>query len=213
MAKLNIFLADSHDVLRRGLRSLLSSHSGWFVCGETKSGLDAVRLVVDLKPDVVILDLDMPGLNGVDVTRQIKRKRPATGILIYTAFNEEDMTVKALMAGALGHVLKSDSEDTLIDAVTAVGRHLPFLSTKPAEILLKHMQKRGGLDETRILTFRERKIVQLLSDGKTNKDVSAHLHISVKTVEAHRSAIMRKLGFKSISELVRYAIRNGLTQL
>src|SRR5262245_6322688 len=117
MTKLRILVADGHDVVRRGLRSLLASHSGWSVCGEARSGLDAVRLAAELKPDIVILSLDMTELNGIDATRQIKRARPATEILFYTSHNDEHLIAQALMAGARGHVLKSDREETLIDAV------------------------------------------------------------------------------------------------
>ena len=213
MVKLKIFLADEQDVLRRGLRSLLTTHAGWSVCGETRSGVEAVGLVLELKPDVVIIGVEMAELNGIEVTRQIKRSRPQTEVLFYTVHKEEYLIAEALRAGARGHVLKSDSEETLIEAVRALAKHSPYFSTPAAETLLKHLPKtRAELDVMRVLTERERKIVQLLADGKSNRDIASQFQISPKTVEAHRSAIMRKLRFSSITDLVRYAIRNRLIQ-
>jgi DNA-binding NarL/FixJ family response regulator len=213
MAILKILLADGHDIVRRGLRSLLSSHPRWHICGEAKSGMDAVRLAAKLKPDLVILALEMAGLSGIEVTRQIVQSRPATQILIYTIHDEEYLLVEALRAGARGHVLKSDSEDTLIEAIKSLEKHSPYFSTRAAETLVHQLVKSEvALNNTRV-TGRERQIVQLLADGKSNKETATHLSISIKTVEAHRSAIMRKFGFKSIAELVRYAIRNRIIEL
>jgi DNA-binding NarL/FixJ family response regulator len=209
---LKIFLADGHDIVRRGLRSLFAEHPGFSVCGDTRSGLDAVKLSMRMNPDVVILGLDLTELNGIEAARQIKRDHPKIEILLYTIHNEEYLIAKAFAAGASGHVLKSDSEETLIEAVRTVARHVPFLSTKAAELLLNHVVKRGGIARNRLLTSRENEIVQLLANGKSNKHISAQLDVSVKTVESHRSALMRKLGIKSLPELVRYAIRNGLIQ-
>jgi DNA-binding NarL/FixJ family response regulator len=209
---LKIFLANGHDIVRRGLRSLFAEHPGFSVCGDTRSGLDAVKLSMRMNPDVVILGLDLTELNGIEAARQIKRDHPKIEILLYTIHNEEYLIAKAFAAGASGHVLKSDSEETLIEAVRTVARHVPFLSTKAAELLLNHVVKRGGIARNRLLTSRENEIVQLLANGKSNKHISAQLDVSVKTVESHRSALMRKLGIKSLPELVRYAIRNGLIQ-
>ena len=208
-----ILLADCQDVCRRGLRSLLASHSGWSICDEAKNGSEAVRLTLALKPDIVILDLDLLELNGIEATRQIKREQPLTEVLLYTTHDEEQIIAEALRAGVRGHVLKSDSEEKLTEAVAALSKHLPFFSTRAAETLLDHMLKAGQEStETHPLTARELEIVQLLTDAKSNRDIASHLHISVKTVEAHRSAIMHKLGLKSITELVRYAIRNRFIQ-
>src|SRR5262245_32585456 len=129
MARLRILVADCHDVMRRGLRSLLSSHSGWSVCGETRSGLDAVKLASQLKPDIVILGLELTELNGIETTRQIKRNQPSAEILIYTLHVEQLVIAEAFRAGARGHVLQSDSEETLIEAVATLAKHVPFLST------------------------------------------------------------------------------------
>jgi DNA-binding NarL/FixJ family response regulator len=213
MNRLRIFLADSSAVCRRGLQSLLMSHSAWSVCGEAKNGREAVELALSLKPDIVILDLELPEINGIDAAHQIKQELPLTEVLFYTMHDEEHIIANALRAGVRSHVLKSDSEDTLIEAIAALSKHLPFFSTKAAETLLGHLLKKDpDSNETRLLTEREREIIRLLADAKTNRQIAAHLQISVKTVEAHRSSIMRKLGFKSITELVRYAIRNRFIQ-
>jgi DNA-binding NarL/FixJ family response regulator len=213
MANLRILLADGHDVMRRGLSSLLSSRSGWSICGEAKNGPDAVRLALKLKPDVVVLGLDMPELNGVEVTRQIVDRLPATQVLLYTMHDEEYLIIEGLRAGARGHVLKSDNEDMLMEAIAALAKRVPYFSTRAAETMLDRLLKSGaGFGNGRVLSDREREIVQLLADGKSNKQTASQLKISVKTVEAHRSAIMRKLGLRSITELVRYAIRQRLIE-
>jgi DNA-binding NarL/FixJ family response regulator len=206
-------LADSHDICRRGLRLLLSTRPGWQVCGEAKNGHDAAALCLALKPDVVILELELGGLNGIEVTRRVKRELPSVEILFYTAHNEENIVAEALRAGVRGHLLKTEDEARLIEAVEALGDHLPFFSTSATETIMEHVQKAGAESyETIFLTDREREIIRLLSEAKSNKEIAAELQISVKTVEAHRASVMRKLGFTSITELVRYAIRNGFIQ-
>jgi DNA-binding NarL/FixJ family response regulator len=208
---MKIFVADNQDVLRRGLRLLLSGHPGWFVCGDAKNGQEAVTRILELKPEIVILDLDLSDLSGIEATRQVKEALPATEILFFTIHEEDHVIAGALRAGARAYVLKSESEDTLIEAIETLGRHRPFFSTRASEMLLNHLLNESGeSDELLTLSDREREIVQLLSDGKSNKETASRLHLSVKTVETHRAAIMRKLGFKSITELVRYAVRNKL---
>ena len=211
MGALKILLADCHDVCRRGLQFVLASHTEWSVCGETRSGRAAIKLASELKPDILIFDLDLLDLNGIEATRRIKRAQPSIEVLFYTSHDEEYVIAEAIRAGARGHVLKSDSEDQLIEAVASLAKHLPFFSTSAAETLLNQLGK-ARPDKTQLLTAREREVIQLLSDAKSNKAIAAQLRISAKTVEAHRSAIMRKLGFKSITELVRYAIRNSIIQ-
>jgi DNA-binding NarL/FixJ family response regulator len=213
MNGLQIFLADPSAVCRRGLHSLLLLQSGWSVCGETKNGREAVERSLELKPDIVILDFELTEINGIEATHEIKRELPSTEILFYTMHDEEYIIAKALRAGVRGHVLKSDSEDTLIAAITVLSKHLPFFSTKAVETLVNHLLKKANdSSETGILSEREGEITRLLAEAKTNKEIASHLQISVKTVEAHRSSIMMKLGFKSITELVRYAIRNKFVQ-
>jgi DNA-binding NarL/FixJ family response regulator len=181
------------------------------VCGDARRGIDAIRLASELKPDIVLLGLELADLNGIDAIYQIKRDLPSAEILLYTIHDEEYLIVEAFRAGARGHVLKSDSEETLIEAVKTLAEHRPFLSTKASETLLTRLLKIGTeAEETSALSDRELEITRLLAEGKSNKEIGTELELSVKTVESHRSAIMRKLGFKSITELVRYAIRNGL---
>jgi DNA-binding NarL/FixJ family response regulator len=210
---MRIFLADNHDVLRRGLRDLLTEHRGWSVCGEARNGPDALARILELKPDIAIMDLDLPDLNGIHITRRIKELVPETEVLFFTTHQENHVIAQALRAGARAYVLKADSEDKLIEAVETLSRHLPFFGARAADVLLNHLVNRiPDSDEMLVLTDRESEIVQLLSDGKSNKEVASSLSISVKTVETHRAAIMRKLGLNSITELVRYAIRNKLIE-
>lgn len=206
-------MADNQDVLRRGLRLLLNGRPGWSVCGDAKTGEEAVALIREHKPDIVVLDLDLPDLNGIEVTRQIKEALPATEILFFTTHEEDPVIAEALRAGARGYILKSESENKLIEGIDALSKHLPFFSSRVSDMLLNHLLNRTqDSNEVLSLSDREREIVQLLADGKSNKETAARLHISVKTVETHRAAIMRKLGLKSITELVRYAIRNKLIE-
>jgi DNA-binding NarL/FixJ family response regulator len=208
---IRILLADDHDVMRRGLRDILNTYEGWEVCGEASNGRDAVRMAEELKPDVVVLDLSMPELNGIEACRVIKKKLPNTEVLIYTLHETEQLIRKALTAGARGFVLKSDAEVKLVEAIDALSRHKPFLNSKASETLLESFIKNADeSEEDSVLTSREREIVQLLTEGRTNKEVASILSISVRTVEAHRAAIMNKLGINSLAELVHYAIRNNI---
>jgi DNA-binding NarL/FixJ family response regulator len=210
---LRIFLADMHSVLRRGLRHLLTQRPGWLVCGETQNGKDAVALVLELRPDVVILEHELAEINGVEATRLIKEALPETEILFFTTREEDYFIAEALRAGASGYILKADDENKLIKAVEMLGRHLPFLNTRASEMLLHHLSNGSpNSADSRLLTQREREIVKLLTAGNPNKEAASQLGISMKTVEAHRSAIMRKLELKSIAQLVLYAIRNGIVQ-
>jgi DNA-binding NarL/FixJ family response regulator len=208
---IRILLADDHDIMRRGLRDILNTYDDWEVCGEAANGRDAVRMAEELKPDVIVLDLSMPELNGIEACRVIKKSLPNTEVLIYTLHETEQLIRRGLAAGARGFVLKSDTELKLVEAIETLSRHKPFLNSKAAEALLESFIKNEAeSEEDSILTSREREIVQLLAEGKTNKEVAASLSISVRTVEAHRAAIMSKLGIDSLAELVHYAIRNNI---
>jgi DNA-binding NarL/FixJ family response regulator len=205
-----ILLADDHQVVRKGVRKTLEEYSEWQVCGEAADGREAVKLALELKPDIVVLDLTMPELNGIEATRKIKKSLPQTEVLIFTMHKSEEMILSAFEAGARGFVLKSRDELELVEAIESVTRHQPFFNTAVSEALLDNLLRPSMRDS--ILTDREREVVQLLAEGKSNKEVAVALDISVKTVEAHRATIMHKLEINSIAELVRYAIRNHLIE-
>jgi len=209
-----ILLADDHDIIRRGLKELLETHAGWEVVGEANTGRQAVELAAKLRPDIAILDLTMPELNGLEATRQIKKTVPKTEVLIFTMHENDNLIRDVLTAGAHGYVLKSDAARHLVNAVEALIQHKPFFSAKVSETVLDGYLKAGH--ETELpgepLTPREREIVQLLAEGKSNKEVADTLGISTKTIETHRATIMRKLELKSFAEMVRYAIRNNIIQ-
>jgi DNA-binding NarL/FixJ family response regulator len=212
---IRILLADDHDVVRRGLSALLANRPDWQVVGEAQNGREAVSLAVKLKPQVAVLDLSMPELNGLEATRQIRKEVPETEVLVFSMYESEQFVRDLLAAGARGYVLKSDVTTQLLIAVETVARHKPFFTSEVAERVLEGFLKLGELSAgdgstTGILTPREREIVQLLAEARSNKEVSTILGISVKTVETHRASIMRKLGISSIVDLVHYAIRNNL---
>lgn len=212
---IRILLADDHEVVRQGLVALLAQRKDWEVCAEAANGREAVRLAIKLRPDVAIIDLSMPELNGLETTRQIKHEVPETEVLIFSMYENEQFVHDLLAAGARGYVLKSDLASQLYIAVETVARHKPFFTSDVAEKVLKGFLKltdsslqEGGASI--ILSAREREIVQLLAESKTNKEISGLLGISVKTVQTHRATIMRKLSINSIVDLVHYAIRNHL---
>lgn len=208
---IRILLADDHDITRLGIREMLSGYEGLDVCGEASNGREAVKLAEELKPDIVLLDIDMPELSGIEATRQIKKILPDTEVLIYTMHDAEQLIRRALVAGARGFVLKSDIYNKLIEAIEALSRHKPFLNIKASETVLESFVKSATeFEEDAVLTDREREIVQLLAEGKSNKEIAATLGISIRTVETHRRAIMNKLKAGSFAELVHYAIRNKI---
>jgi DNA-binding NarL/FixJ family response regulator len=205
-----ILIADDHGVVRKGLRALLDSRRGWKVCAEAANGREAIAKAKTLKPDVAILDIGMPGLGGVEATRQIRKASPNTEVLILSAHGSEKLAREVLGAGALGYLLKEDADHNLFAAVDALRRHTPFFTSKIAEWVAR--DKRGARAKVprSVLTPRQRETIQLLAEGKTNKEVAALLHISVKTVETHRANIMLKLDLHSVTDLVHYAIRNEI---
>ena len=211
---LRILIVDDHAVVRRGVRSLLESHEGWDVCGEATTGRDAVEQSRRLRPDVVIMDLSLPELNGLDATRHILKDAPETEVLVLTMHQSEELARGVLQAGARGYVLKSDADENLIAAVENLRQHKPFLTTTVTEFVLDGYIRDGAdQDAARgVVTAREREIIQLIAEGKSNKQAASALNISVKTIEAHRANIMRKLHLRSVSDLVRYAIRNKIVQ-
>jgi DNA-binding NarL/FixJ family response regulator len=223
MRQVRILVADDHSIVRRGVRALLETRPGWKVCGEAATGAEAVKQAKKLRPDVVVIDITMPDLNGFEATRQIRAAAPQTEVLVLTVHESEQALREVLDAGALGYVSKSDLDLNLSTAIESLLRHKPFLSSRVSEMMLERYLKRDvpvppippmpagtGLAT---LTPRQREIVRLLAEGKTNKEVALILGISVKTAETHRNNIMRKLQLRSFSHLVRYAIRHNLVEV
>ena len=192
---------------------LIEKEPGWQVCGEAVDGREAVALTEQLKPDVVVLDIGMPELNGLDAARQIKRALPKTEVLIFTGEESEQLIHDVFAAGAGSYILKSDIGGHLVAALRALGQHKHYFTNRISEVVFARYldgASGAGKDKSEGLTPREREIVQLLGEGKSNKEAGALLGISIKTVETHRAAIMRKLRLDSFADLVRYAIRNKI---
>jgi DNA-binding NarL/FixJ family response regulator len=218
MRQVRILVADDHSIVRRGVRALLETHRGWRVCGEAATGAEAVKQAKKLRPDVAVVDITMPDLNGFEATRQIRTAAPQTEVLVLTVHESEQALREVLDAGALGYVSKSDLDLNLSAAIESLLRHKPFFSSRVSEMMLERYLKRDVLPklpgtEPALLTARQREIVRLLAEGKTNKEVALILGISVKTAETHRNNIMRKLQLRSFSHLVRYAIRHNLVEV
>jgi DNA-binding NarL/FixJ family response regulator len=205
-----ILIADDHGVVRKGLRALLDSRRGWKVCAEAGNGREAIEKAKALKPDVAIVDIGMPGLGGVEATRQIRKASPNTEVLILSAHGSERLVREVLEAGASGYLLKEDADHNLFAAVDALRRHTPFFTSKIAEWVARDRRGARAKKARSALTARQRETIQLLAEGKTNKEVAAILNISVKTVETHRANIMLKLNLHSVTDLVHYAIRNEI---
>jgi len=215
MSPFQILLADDHPIFRLGLRSLLSSHEGWKVCGEASDGREAVTKCWELKPDLLILDISMPELNGVDAARQILKSNPAQKILILTDVDSEKVVRDCLEVGIQGWVVKSEGIDDLITAVKALRQNKSIFSSRVSDLIredsLRHRTIAAG--SVLQLSKREREVVQLLAEGKTSKEVATILECAVKTAETHRSNLMRKLNLHSIAELVLYAVRNEIVNV
>ena len=216
---LKILVADDHDIIRRGLKQLLTARTGWEICGEAKTGREALVLTEQFKPDIVILDVSMPDLNGLEAARRIHRMFPKIGILILT-LHFSDMLVRDIVeAGARAYIMKSDTDRDLVAAVEALANRRTFFTARAADMLYNEHAQPGtsGSDPQAItrdrLTPREREIVQLLAEGKSSKEVAVALGISVKTAETHRANIMRKLELHSVSEVVRYAVKNQIIEV
>jgi DNA-binding NarL/FixJ family response regulator len=214
MKTLRILLADDHEMLRRGLRANLTEQPGWEICGEAVDGRQAVELARKLRPHVIVMDIAMPELNGLEATRQIRRVLPRAEILVLTFDESEALVREVLTAGARGYVLKNDVSRVLVHAVENLSQHRPYFTSKVAEVLLKDFGHELKAPESPSngdpLTAREREVVQLVAEGKSTKEIGQVLHISAKTAENHRTNIMRKLKVNSATELVRYAIRNKI---
>jgi DNA-binding NarL/FixJ family response regulator len=215
--RLRIVIADDHDLMRRGVKTLLQSHAGWEVCGEAKTGHEAVNKVKELRPDILVLDISMPDLNGVEAARRIRKASPSTEILILSMYYSDQLIRQIVDVGVRGYIVKSDSDRDLITAVEALARHKPFFGPHAAEVILSNLNDGGPVQEalellSDRLTSREREIVQLVAEGKSSKEIANFLEISVKTAETHRANIMRKLDVHSVTDLVRYAVRNQIVE-
>ncbi len=217
--KLRILLADDHEIVRRGLCTLLQKHEGWEVCGEASDGREAVEKAKELKPDVVIVDIGMPNLNGLDATRRLLQHDPNFKVIVLTITDADQVIREALDAGARGFVLKSDAARDLVSAVEALQSKRMFFTPRVNDLLLAgflekgHPMSRNQSPQLPTLTAREREITQLLAEGKSSKETASALNLSTKTVETHRSNIMRKLNLHSIRDLVVYAIKNKIIQI
>ena len=216
MSAVRVFIADDHHALQEGVRAIIERQPGWKVCGTAATGREAVESARKLSPDIVVLDLVMPELSGLEVLRRIKRFLPQTEVLIFTAHFEEELIRQAFTAGARSFILKTEPLSSLVEAIRSLAQHKPFFTNKVSEVLFSRIVDVAERDENsqsaHSLSARGREIVQLLAEAKSNKDVAAALGISVRTAEAHRASILRKLGVDSIAELVRYAVRNGIIE-
>lgn len=215
MGALRILIADDHEVARRGIRSLLETHSGWEICGEAKDGREAVELGGALKPDIFLLDIGMPNLNGLDAARQILAVNPDARILILTIHDSEQVVREVLSAGARGFLLKSDAGRDLLAAVEALQQRRTFFTPRVAQMMLEGYLRpqTDDLTNQHVLTPREREVIQLVAEGKTTKEIASALNLSVKTAETHRTNLMRKLDLHSVADLTLYAVRNGIVQI
>ena len=214
MKPLNILIADDHDLILSGLKAILEGEPGWKVVGLARDGHEAVRMAAALRPHVAVLDISMPEMNGIEATRQICRDSPETNVLILTMHNSEVITREVIEAGAKGFILKTDTNRLLKTAIESLAAHRTFFTGNASDIILqgylKPSARAGETNNQNRLSPREREIVQLLAEGRSSKEIAAKLSVSIKTVEAHRSNVMRKLNLHSVAQIVRYAIRNEM---
>jgi DNA-binding NarL/FixJ family response regulator len=206
-----ILIADDHDVVRRGVRTLLETRPNLQIVAEAASGRIALEEARTTRPDIAVIDYSLPELNGLDLTAALKREFPRIEVLLYTMHDREELVLEVLRAGARGYVLKSDTEKHLLAAIDALSIHRPYFSGVISETLLERFLDSSPSAQA-TLTHREREVVQLIAEGKINKEIGHLLNISVKTVETHRAASMHKLKLRTTAELVRYAVRNNIIE-
>ena len=217
MPELRILIADDHELIRRGVRTLLEAEPGWNVVAEASDGQEALEKAKETKPEIVVLDIGMPRLSGLEAARRLKRILPQVKVLMLTVHESERLALEVLNAGARGYVTKSDTARDLVIAIEALRRDKTFFTSRVDRMILDNFldgrpSKRAKEMQGEQLTSRQREIVQLLAEGKSSKEVSALLNLSVKTVETHRANIMKRLSCHSVSDLVRYAVRNNIVQ-
>jgi two-component system, NarL family, response regulator NreC len=214
LSGIRVLLADDHKMIRAGLRLVLEQQPDLEVVGEADDGREAVAQVKELRPAVVVMDVGMPNLNGIEAAVQIKQAQPETAIVMLSMHSDEGYILRALRAGAAGYILKDSAEADLVAAVRAVAEGKSFFSPKVSKILLedymRKLRKTGGEDSYDLLSAREREILQLVAEGKSSKEIANLLHLSVYTVETHRGNIMQKLNLRGIPELILYAVRKGI---
>ena len=214
MNPIRILLADDHTLMRRGLRALLERQNGFAVVAEAADGREAVEIAAAVSPDVAVIDIGMPNLNGIEAARRITEKRPETAVVILSMHADESYVLRALKSGARGYLLKDSPEEDLIHAIRAVHNGKAFFSPEISKMLaedyMRQMRQRGVEDSYELLTPREREILQMLGEGNTNKDVAAKLNLSLHTVETHRGNLLEKLNLHSTAELILYAVRKGI---
>jgi DNA-binding NarL/FixJ family response regulator len=209
---IRIMIADSFDVVRRGVRLLVETRDYCRVVGEACNGRDALTMARDTRPNIAIVDYSLPELNGLDLAHEIRKASPATEVLIFTSHNREEIVVSVLRSGVRGFVLKSDPDDSLMAAVDSLSVNRPYFSRTVSDLLLERFLQTKADEFEGSLTHRERQVVQLIAEGRINKQIGHILDISVKTVETHRASAMHKLNLRTTADLVRYAIRNNLAQ-
>ena len=214
MHQIRILLADDHAIVRDGLRSLLEKQPDMTVSGEAADGREAVHFAEENSPDVVVMDIAMPNMNGIEATRRIVATRPATGVVILSMHQDESYVLRSLKAGARGYLLKDSLRSDVVEAIRLVAQGRSFLTRKVSRLMqedyIRQMERRGVEDSYDLLTDREREILQLIAEGRTNKEVANVLNIGLTTVETHRTHILHKLGLHSVPELILYAVRKGI---
>lgn len=209
---LRILIADDHEIVRRGVRQIVEAHPGWEVCGEAADGQAALSMAIQEKPDVLVLDVSLPVMNGIAVTRRLRQDAPHIKVLLFTMHDDDETVSAGLSAGARGYLLKMENEQLLEAAISALGANRPYFSSVVSELLLDaavHDRRKSRLES---FTNRELEVAQLISEGNSNKHIARLLSLSVKTVESHRAAAMRKAGVHTTAEFVRFAIKQKLIQ-
>jgi DNA-binding NarL/FixJ family response regulator len=211
---LRILLADDHAMIRRGLKAMLEQHDGWQICAEAATGREAIALAAKHRPGVAILDMAMPDLNGLEATRGIRSESPTTAILVFTMIESGRLIRDVLVAGARGYLLKSDLDRHVMDAVATLASNRPYLGGAVGnEILDGYLRDAATMSETDLLSPRERETIQLIAEGLSSKEIALKLNVSLKTVETHRTSLMRKIGAHTVADVVRYAIRNDIASV